>query len=460
MTTTETIKTAIYNLCLSANTTLGKTAYEKILSAFERTTNDKQKEIIRNILLNAKIANETKRPLCQDTGQVLVFAEIGQNAKIEGSDFKTAINEGVEKCYRENFFRKSVVKNALSERINTNTNTPAIIYTDIVSGDKIKLSVLIKGAGSENKSSVIMGLPTYSKEELKEKIVEAILSSDINACPPMFVGIGIGQTLEGSALLSKKALLTNDNKNKEFEDEILNELNEKAPSDYRGIYTLDVKIISEPTHIASMPIGITLNCHSMREAQCTIEENQIIYNENTPNFSDLKQSKENRKEVFTDKIDELRSLKKGEDICLTGEIFVARDEAHKRIVELIKKSKPLPFEIKDKIIFYAGPCPAKEGEIIGPIGPTTAGRMDKFAVKLYDLGLAGTIGKGSRGKEVTESIRRNKGVYFTVQGGIASLLKTCIKKSEIIAFSELGAEAIYKLYVEKLPVSVSISQNH
>ena len=455
---TKTIKEAIYNLCLSANTALNKETYSKILSAYTKTRDIKQKEILKNILLNAKIAYETKRPLCQDTGQVLVFLEIGQNVQFEGNDLTAEINEGVEKCYKENFFRKSVVKDALIDRTNTNSNTPAIIYTDIISGDEIKINVLIKGAGSENKSSAVMALPTSTKEELKDLIVKQILSSGLNSCPPMFIGIGIGQTLEGAALLSKKALFSENTKD-EFANEILAEVNKKAPENYKGIYALDVKIISKSTHIASMPVGITLNCHSVREAKCIIKNDKITYLTKTLDFIDIERTEENKKEIFTENTQEIRSLKKGESILLSGVIYVARDAAHKRLYKLIKEGKPLPFEIKDNIIFYAGPCPANEMEIIGPIGPTTSGRMDKYAIELYELGLTATIGKGNRSKETEATIIKNRGVYFTVQGGIASLLKTCVKKSEIIAFPELGAEAIYKLTIEKMPLTAEISAN-
>ena len=454
----KTIKDAVYNLCLSANTTLNQNAYSKVFSAYEKAENIKQKEILKNILLNAKIAYETKRPLCQDTGQVLVFLEIGQDVHLEGGNIKDAINEAVEQCYKENFFRKSVVKNSLSDRTNTNSNTPAIIYFDIVQGNEIKINVLIKGAGSENKSSVVMALPTSTKTEIKDLIVKQILSSELNACPPMFIGIGIGQTLEGAALLSKKALFCEKTEN-EFANEILSEVNEKAPENYKGIYALDVKVLSSSTHIASMPVGITLNCHSLREANCIIKDNKIIYSDETPDFISFDETKNIKKEVYTENINEIRALKKDESVLLTGEIFVARDAVHKKLFELNNEGKPLPIEIKDKIIFYAGPCPANENEVIGPIGPTTSGRMDKYAIDLYNSGLAATIGKGNRDKEVTECIKRNKGVYFTVQGGVASLLKTRVKKSEIIAFPELGAEALYKLTIEKMPVTVEISAN-
>lgn len=457
----KTIKDAVYTLCLSANYAISKNAYSKLLSSYEKTANTKQKELLKNILLNAKIAYETKRPLCQDTGQVLVFMEIGQDVHIEGGDLKTAINEAVEECYKENFFRKSVVNNALFDRTNTASNTPAIIYTDIVKGEEIKINILIKGAGSENKSSAFMALPTADREEIKNLIIQSILSAGTNSCPPMFIGIGIGQTLDGAVLLSKKALYMGNQTKEEqdFSNEILLELNAKAPENYKEIYALDLKILSSSTHIASMPIGITLNCHSFREKMCIIKKDTIIYDNEIPDFIDFNTEDNHKKEILTENINEIRSLKEGENVLLTGEIFVARDAAHKKLFELLKENKPLPVEIKDNIIFYAGPCPANKQEVIGPIGPTTSGRMDKYAIDLYNSGLIATIGKGNRSKELQECIRKNRGIYFSVQGGIASLLKTCIKKSEIIAFSELGAEALYKLNIEKLPVTVEISAN-
>lgn len=456
----STIENGIYNICLNANICLNKNSYLKILSAYKSAKSNTQKEILSNILKNAKLAYSSKRPLCQDTGQVIVFALIGQEVLITGGDFEERIQRAVEKCYRENFFRKSVVQNALFDRTNTTTNTPAIIYTNIVKGDKIRLDVLIKGAGSENKSVVSMELPSLDREELKNKIVNSVLSSGLNSCPPLFIGIGLGQTIEGAALLSKKALLNSDMSKDEqtFANEIKQTLNEKAPDNYKGIYALDVKIMSASTHIASMPVGITINCHSLREAGCTIDENNIIYDETITDFKDIEGSSQSQKEISAQDTNALRSLKEGESVLLSGEIYVARDAAHKRIYELMKNNKTLPFEIKDKIIFYAGPCPSKPDEIIGPIGPTTSGRMDRFSFDLYEKGLAGTIGKGSRSPELRECIKKNKGIYFSVQGGIASLLQQCVKRAEVIAFAELGAEAIYKLYVEKMPVKVEIAQ--
>ena len=441
---TELIKEAVYKLCFEANTCLNDSIYSKLLTSYN-STNDK---VLKAILQNAKIAYETKLPLCQDTGQVLIFVEIGQNIQLTGEFIEDEINSAVEKCYIENFFRKSVVKNAIFDRDNTKTNTPAIIYTKIVKGDEVKIKVLIKGAGSENKSKLEMMLPTSSKDEIIEKCSELILNAGKNACPPMVIGIGIGGTADKASMVSKEVLVSDDFTKEEIElaQKIKNKVNEKEN------LVIDVKIKSIATHIACMPVSITINCHSDRFSSCTIKEDKITYHHKVPNFVSFEEESET-KEVYTNDIKTIKSLKNGEEVLLTGGIYVARDMAHKKMLE----EKELPIEIKDKIIFYAGPCPNSPDRAIGSIGPTTAGRMDKFAVELYDKGLLATIGKGDRNAAVQDAINRNNAKYFTVIGGVAALLADKVKKKEIIAYEELGAEALYFIEVEKLPVKVELS---
>lgn len=456
---TNIIKEAIYKLCFDSNTCLQKSIYSKILQSYENTNESETKNLLKNILLNAKIAYETSKPLCQDTGQVIVFLEIGQNIKLTGEYIETAINSAVEKCYKDNFFRKSTVKNAIFDRTNTRTNTPVIIYTKIIAEDEIRIKVLIKGAGSENKSQLSMLLPTTSKEEFIKKISELILKSEENACPPMFIGIGSGFTADKAILMSKEALLCENFTQEETElaQEIKEYINSNAPEKYKNCYVLDVKLLTDSTHIACMPVGITINCHSDRYSSCTIKNNEIIYHHKKPDFIDINEEISTKKEVIVDDIETLKKLKTGEEFLLTGEIYVARDAAHKRIDNLLKTNLPLPIQIENKIIFYAGPTPAKPNEISGSIGPTTAGRMDSYAAVLYKKGLLATIGKGSRSKEITDIIKEKNAKYFTVQGGIAALLSEKIKESKIIAFEDLGAEAIYKIYIDKLPLKVEIA---
>ena len=369
------------------------------------------------------------------------------------------INHAVENCYRENYFRKSVVKNAVFDRENTTTNTPAIIYTNIVKGDEINIKVLIKGAGSENKSKLEMFLPTTGEEELIAKIGDLIISAGENACPPMFIGLGIGLSSDGAMILSKKALVTDKFTKQELTlaGKIKSYVNEKAPDKYKDCYILDIKLLSAATHIACMPAAITINCHSDRFSSCTIRENKIFYHHKKPDFIKIEETKSAGKEILATDIETIKTLKKGENILLTGQIYVARDMAHKKLVNLIKNNEPLPFDIKDKIIFYAGPCPPKPDTITGSIGPTTASRMDKYAALLYEKGLIATIGKGSRSEEIKKIIKKTGSKYFTIPGGIAALLANKVLKSEIIAFNELGAEALYKIYIKQFPLKVEIA---
>ena len=455
---TAIIKEAIYNLCFSANTCLNASIYGKIFDEIKKNTNNETQSVLKSILLNAKTAFDTKLPLCQDTGQVLVFLEIGQDVVLKGDFIDTVINDAIAECYKNNYFRKSVVKNAIFERINTQDNTPAIIHTKLVKGDKIKINVLIKGGGSENKSLTKMFLPTIDRDEIISSIGDMILASGVNACPPMFIGIGVGGTMEKASILSEEVFFKQDYSNQEFEmaENIKHYVNNKAPKMYENSYVLDMKRSSIHTHIACMPVAVTINCHSDRFSSCVIENNEVIYENKIPDFVEVEENIANIREIKTDEIDKIRSLREGERILLTGEIYVARDMVHKRLIELIEKGKKIPFDIKDKIIFYAGPCPAKDGEIIGSIGPTTASRMDKYAVKLYDLGMIATIGKGDRCSEVVNAIKKNGAKYFTVTGGIAALLAKKVTQAEIIAFEELGAEALYKLQVQKFPIKVEI----
>ncbi len=456
---TEIIKTAVYKLCFDANTCLDKRVYSKILEAYKTVQNAEMKNTLKSILQNAKIAYEKKRPLCQDTGQVIVFIEIGFDVKLTGDFLEEAVNLAVEKCYKENFFRKSVVKNAVFDRQNTKTNTPAIIYTKYVKGGKIRIKVLIKGAGSENKSKLEMNLPTANTEEIINSCTEMILAAGENACPPMFIGIGTGATADKACIMSKEALVNNSFSKEEIElaQKIKENVNLNSPEKYKDCYVLDVKVMSFATHIACMPVAVTINCHSDRTSECTIEDNNIFYEHQIPDFIELSSEKLNLKEIMANDIASLKKLKDGEEFLLTGEIYTARDMAHKKISELMQKGENLPFNIKDSIIFYAGPCPKKQDEVIGSIGPTTASRMDKYAVDLYNNGMFASIGKGARNNEVKNAIKQNKAKYFTVTGGIAALLSEKVKSSEVIAFPELGAEAVYKIYVEKFPLKTSIS---
>jgi len=462
MISSKTIEDAIYNLCVEANTTLNDDVFNKILNAYNSEENVDAKQALGLILTNAKMAQEKKMPLCQDTGQVLVFVK----GKCFPEYLNDDINKGVERAYEENFYRKSVVQNAIFDRQNTKTNTPCIIYTKIADIEGLEIELLLKGAGSENVSAIEMLPPTSSEDEILEFIVSVVKKAGSKACPPYFIGIGIGGTIEHAGLLSKKTLLLEkniDEKHEELASKIKNAIN-KLGIGVAGLggnsTALDVKILTDFTHIACMPVAVTINCHSSRHAKCILDEfnpqktkDSKIQSFNLP----LNEISIDHMRVNTSEIEKLKSLKKGDNILLSGTIYTARDMAHKRLVELIEKGEELPFDLKNSIIFYAGPCPCSGDCIVGSIGPTTSSRMDKFAPVLYKNGVLATIGKGERSDKVKESIKETGGLYFTVIGGIACYLSEKFIKKELIAFEDLGTEAIYKFEVKELPLRLDFN---
>jgi len=428
---TKIIYETVYNLIEIANTNLPPWVYNK-LSQFNCDYKDK-------ILKNAYLAQSKKRPLCQDTGQVVIFMELGQNIILEGEYIENAINRAVADCYRDKFYRKSTVADALFDRNNKGDNTPALIHTKIVEGSEISILVGIKGGGAENMTRLKMFNPTAEYSEILDFVRECVIEAGENACPPMCIGIGAGGCTETAAFLAKKALFFG--KTIEF--------------DMENVF--ETRILTAPTHIACLPVCLNISCHSLRAASAKIENGKIQYTSEIQKFDDVKTAS-NAREIRTCDLSALSSLKEGEEILLTGKIITARDAAHKKLVQMINdgyvnpngenddNAKVLPFDLRGKIIFYAGPCPAAKGEIIGPIGPTTSKRMDKFAPLLYENGVIATIGKGDR------TINGLNKLYFKANGGIASYLQACIKDCTLLCFEELGTEAVYELTVEKLPL--------
>lgn len=464
----KTIEEAVYDLCVKANTTLPDNVFTKIFEAYNCEKNPDAKQALGLILENAKMAYEKKMPLCQDTGQVLVF--IKGNSKYIPNNINEIVNSAVAKSYKENFYRKSVVKNAIFDRANTKTNTPCIIYTEITDKDELEIEVLIKGGGSENVCAVQMLSPTANEEEIAKFVVSIVKKAGAKACPPYFIGVGIGGTMEYAGILSKKALLLDENideNHKNLAEKIKNAINELkiGAAGLGGASTaLDVKILTDFTHIACMPVVVTINCHSTRHAKCIIEKKAKCKNKNVKsqppliNLSTCPPSYfENYIKVHTSEINKLKSLKQGQNVLLSGEIYTARDMAHKRLVEMIEKGENLPFNLKDKIIFYAGPCPCSDECIVGPIGPTTSSRMDKFAPILYENGVLATIGKGERSEEVKKAVKKVGGLYFTAIGGIACYLSGKFKRKSLVTFEDLGTEAVCKFEVEDLPLRLDFS---
>ncbi len=457
--------TIIYNtikkLCLIANTKLPREEYFALKSLYENETNEKAKNVLAQILQNAKIAFEENRPLCQDTGFVTVFAEVGQEVKIQGENFEKVINNAVADAYKEYFLRKSLVQDPAYERINTKDNTPVLIHTRIVEGDKIDLTLSVKGGGCENISTFKMLTPTQGEIAITDFVIETIKNAGSKPCPPIRVGIGIGSNFEGAAFLSKKALLSSleNSQYPKLAIEIKNKINELeiGAMGLGGDSTcFGVNILHEPCHIASLPVAISISCHSSRHASASIEENEIIFKDEHYEFQEVEENIGKVHKIHTSEVEKIKKLKRTRMIELSGKIYVARDAVHQKFKELIQNDKELPIDLKNAIIFYAGPCPANENEIIGPIGPTTSARMDEITPYLYFCkGLLATIGKGYRSEDVYVAMKSVHARYFTITGGVASLLKKCVKSAKIIAYEELGAEALYELEVENLPVMVN-----
>lgn len=459
----DKIFNAIKKLVVIANTHLPKDEYNKLYKLYHSETNNNSKKILTQILENAKLAYDESRPLCQDTGFVTVFLKLGQNVNITGDNLHNVINNAVEEAYKEFFYRKSIVNDPVFKRDNTKTNTPVLTHIELTSHDEIEIILSIKGGGCENISASRMLKPADRTTGIKDFVVQTIKEADSKPCPPIKVGIGIGSNFEGAAILSKKALLLNGiNPNKDYqklEKELLESINNLkiGAMGEGGLSTcFDVKIIDAPCHIASLPVCVSISCHSSRHAKVRISADGIRFDDEEYCFEKLQNENNEFINVNTSDVERIKSLNSGDFIKLSGKIFTARDAAHEKLEELIKHNKQLPFDINNAIIFYAGPCPKNEKEIIGPIGPTTSVRMDKYTKLFYGSGVLATIGKGQRSEFAINEIKKNNGKYFTATGGVASLLKRHVKKAEVIAFDDLGPEAVYELEVENLPLKVQI----
>lgn len=441
---------AVYDACFQANIYLPQNVFAA-LQKLEQTELEPENKMGK-ILTNAAIAAKNQRPLCQDTGQAVVFLEIGDRVRISDGIPSEVINKAISDCYCKNFFRKSIVNDAVFDRKNTRSNAPAVIYTEVVKGAEIKIGLILKGGGAENMSKAEMLTPSASEQDIVEFVNNVVVSAGENACPPLFLGVGLGGTLDMAAVLSKKAFIKEGNQlQQNFAKKLKNYINSISPTKIA-----DVNVLSTSTHIACMPVCVTINCHSTRHASVLVDKDgyEILTKFAKPQNTEINFGNTNEIKISDTK--KLKKLNPGDEALLSGTIYTARDMAHKRLAEMIKNGEKLPFELKNSIIFYAGPCPAKQGEIIGPVGPTTAKRMDKFAPLLYEKGVLATIGKGERSIDVKNSIEKNNTLYFSVQGGVASLLQNCVKSAEIVAFEDLGAEAIYRLKVKKLPVKLEL----
>ena len=438
------------------------------------------KDAIAQILTNSRMCAEGKRPICQDTGIVVAFVKVGMNVKWDADlevaqmDIEQMVNEGVHRAYLlpENKLRASIVTDPAGKRANTKDNTPAVVHVSLVAGDTVEVSIAAKGGGSENKAKLAMLNPNDS---IVDWILEVVPQMGAGWCPPGMLGIGIGGSAEKAMLLAKESLMAPinmhalkqkgaSNRIEELRLEIFEKVNNLGigAQGLGGLATvLDVKILDYPTHAASLPVAIIPNCAATRHVHFALDGSGVA--ELTPpdlsTYPDVHWTPSAAaKRVNVDNLTkaDIANWQAGETLLLTGKILTGRDAAHKRIAGMLAKGDKLPVDFKNRFIYYVGPVDAVRDEAVGPAGPTTATRMDDYTETMLNTGLLGSIGKAERGDEALEVIKKYKSVYLMAVGGAAYLVSKAIKKSRVIAFADLGMEAIYEFDVVDMPVTVAV----
>jgi fumarate hydratase class I len=446
--------------------------------AYQSEESAAAKDAIAQILTNSKMCAEGRRPICQDTGIVNVFLKIGMDVKFEGfkGSIADAINEGVRRGYLnpDNVLRASVVSPPEFGRKNTRDNTPAVIHMEVVPGSTVEVQVAAKGGGSENKSKFVMLNPSDS---IVDWVLKTVPTMGAGWCPPGMLGIGIGGTAEKAMLMAKEALMEDldmfdllQRGPQTDEEKLRVELYEKVNAlgigaqGLGGLTTvLDVKIRMYPTHAASKPVAMIPNCAATRHAHFKLDGSGPAYLEPPPldlwpdvNWQpDYNKSKRVNLDSLTKA--EIASWKPGDTLLLSGKMLTGRDAAHKRIQDMLAKGEKLPVDFTNRVIYYVGPVDPVRDEVVGPAGPTTATRMDKFTeMMLAQTGLIAMIGKSERGPAAIEAIRKHKSAYLMAVGGAAYLVAKAIKSARVVGFADLGMEAIYEFDVKDMPVTVAV----
>ncbi|MEZ9418508.1 fumarate hydratase [Vibrio breoganii] len=454
-------------------------ALEKAYHAEESTA---AKDAIAQILINSRMSAEGHRPICQDTGIVTCFVNIGMKVQWEDTDVtvQEMIDEGVRQAYTnpDNPLRASILLDPAGKRINTKDNTPAVVHINMVPGDKVEVQIAAKGGGSENKTKMVMLNPS---DDVAEWVEKTLPTMGAGWCPPGMLGIGIGGTAEKAAVLAKESLMDPvdihelmERGAQTTEEKMRLEIFERANKTGIGAQGLgglttvvDVKIKTAPTHAASKPVCMIPNCAATRHVHFTLDgsgpANLVPPKlEDWPEISWDAGAKARRVNLDSVTQADIETWKTGETLLLSGKMMTGRDAAHKRIQQLLESGEGLPegVDFKGKFIYYVGPVDAVGDEAVGPAGPTTSTRMDKFTeMMLSKTGIAGMIGKAERGAHTVELIKENKAVYLMAVGGAAYLVSKAIKSAKVIAFEELGMEAIYEFDVEDMPVTVAVDSS-
>jgi fumarate hydratase class I len=443
--------------------------------AYERERSPAAKDAIAQILTNSRLCAEGRRPICQDTGIVNVFLRVGMGARFDFDDLEAAVNEGVRRAYLDpdNKLRASVLDESDFGRRNTKDNTPAVIQVELVPGSTVEVDVAAKGGGSEAKSKFAMLNPSDS---IVEWVLKTVPTMGAGWCPPGMLGIGVGGTAEKAMLLAKQSLMEPidmaelkgrgpRSKLEELRIELYDKVNALGigAQGLGGLSTvLDVKIRTYPAHAANRPVAMIPNCAATRHAHFVLDGSGPAELE-APSLADWPKvtwtpdAKSRRVNLDTLTRAEVASWQPGERLLLSGKMLTGRDAAHKRIQDFLQQNKPLPVDFANRVIYYVGPVDPVRDEVVGPAGPTTSTRMDKFTeMMLARTGLIAMIGKAERGPAAIEAIRSHKAAYLIAVGGAAYLVAKAIRKSRVVGFEDLGMEAIYEFEVRDMPVTVAV----
>ncbi len=443
--------------------------------AYLKEENPAAKDAIAQILINSRMCAEGHRPICQDTGIVTVFLKVGMDVRWDASMSVTdMINEGVRRAYLhpDNVLRASILADPAGKRINTKDNTPAVIHMEVVPGDKLGIEIAAKGGGSEAKAKFAMLNPSDS---IVDWVLKTVPTMGAGWCPPGILGIGIGGTAEKAMLLAKQAcmgsidiqeLIARGPRNalEELRLELYDKVNALGigAQGLGGLTTvLDIKINDYPTHAANKPVAIIPNCAATRHVHFVLDGSGAAQF-TPPRLEDWPQitwhtGAARRVNLDTVTQQDVESWKTGETLLLSGTMLTGRDAAHKRMTEFFERGETLPVDFTNKFIYYVGPVDPVRDEVVGPAGPTTATRMDKFTEVMLDkTGLLGMIGKAERGLEGIAAIKKHKAVYLMAVGGAAYLVSKAIRKARVVAFDDLGMEAIHEFVVEDMPVTVAV----
>jgi fumarate hydratase class I len=449
---------------------------QAVHQAYEREANPAAKDAMAQILINSRMCATGHRPICQDTGIVTVFVEVGMDVKWDASQGVTdMVNEGVRRAYNnpDNVLRASILEDPDGARKNTGDNTPAVIHYNIVPGNTVDVHVAAKGGGSEAKTKFAMLNPSDS---VVDWVLDMVPKMGAGWCPPGMLGIGIGGTAEKAMLLAKEALLDPvdiqelqargaDNRSEELRLELYDKVNRLGigAQGLGGLTTvLDVKVKDYPTHAANKAVAIIPNCAATRHAHFTLKgEGPALQTppslDDWPEISWEVSDTVRRVNLDTVTAEDVKQWQPGDTILLSGKMLTGRDAAHKKMTDMLAKGEKLPVDMTGRFIYYVGPVDPVRDEVVGPAGPTTATRMDKFTrTMLEETGLLGMIGKAERGPIAIEAIRDNESVYLVAVGGAAYLVAQAIKSAKVLGFPELGMEAIYEFDVKDMPVTVAV----